>query len=384
MNTSLVKGFNDYVGEDARKRAEIKKILADAFERYGFEPVETPVVEYEEYVNGENPNDEAVSDIFKLKDKGNRELALRYEFTFQLKRIMNNRKLPFRRYEIGEVFRDEPVSGNRFRQFVQCDADIVGISAKEPWKDEAEILSLTCEVLDKLGIDYEIYFNNRKLLNEILENEGIKKNKKEIIREIDKMDKLTEKEVAENLKKYGAEKVLAIFKKPEKYFDKYLAYAEIKNIKSYAGLYGCEKKIRFSPSLARGLSYYNGTIYEVKTKKMRETITAGGSYEFNGVQCTGISFGLDRLSSLAKINIEKEKYLIVSLEKDKESVNLVGKLRKSGKVVSIFYGKPSKALEFANSYSYNKVIFVGDKEVKEKKFKVKDMKSGKESMLKIK
>ena len=87
---SKVKGFNDYTGEDAIKRAEIKKILVDTFEKYNFEPAETPIVEYEEFVRGDNIQDEAVSDIFKLQDKGKRKLALRYEFTFQLKRLMKN------------------------------------------------------------------------------------------------------------------------------------------------------------------------------------------------------------------------------------------------------------------------------------------------------
>ena len=128
MKTETVKGFNDYIGDEALKRSEIKKVLADAFLKYGFNPVETPIVEYEEFVKGNNEQDEAISDIFKLSDKGDRKLALRYEFTFQLKRIMNNMKLPFRRYEMGEVFRDEPVSRNRYRQFVQCDADVVSLA----------------------------------------------------------------------------------------------------------------------------------------------------------------------------------------------------------------------------------------------------------------
>lgn len=377
MKTELIKGFNDYIGEDALKRAEIKKIIADAFEKYGFEPVETPLIEYEEFVQGEGgEKDEAISDIFRLKDKGNRELALRYEFTFQLRRIMNNKKLPFRRYEIGEVFRDEPVSGNRFRQFVQCDADIVGSSVK----DEAEILSMANEILKALGIDFVIYFNNRKLLNEVLEKEGIK-DKKDVIREIDKLDKLSEKEVKENLKKYRAEKIIDILKKPKNSFEKYDSYKEIKMLEEYCNIYSV--KIEFQPFLARGLSYYNGSVYEIKTSKMKETITAGGSYEFNGVQCTGISFGLDRLSALAKIDVKKDKYLVVSLDKDKESIKLVERLRGKNNISSLFYGKPSKALEYANSYNYNKVVFVGEKELKARKFKVKDMKSGRENILKF-
>src|SRR3990167_5483292 len=120
-NIETVKGFKDFLGEEAEKREEIRKILVETFESYGFEPAETPIVEYEEFVRGENENDEAVSDIFKLEDKGKRKLALRYELTFPLKRIMRNQKLPYKRYQIGPVFRDEPISSNRVRQITQCD-----------------------------------------------------------------------------------------------------------------------------------------------------------------------------------------------------------------------------------------------------------------------
>jgi len=89
MKTNTVKGFNDFTGEDARKRAEIRKVIREQFELYGFEPAETPTVEFEEFVRGENSGDEAVRDIFRLEDRGKRKLALRYEFTFQLKRIKN-------------------------------------------------------------------------------------------------------------------------------------------------------------------------------------------------------------------------------------------------------------------------------------------------------
>jgi len=138
-----VKGFKDYSGEEARKKAEIRKILVRTFEKYGFEPAETPIIEYEEFVKGENPDDEAVSNVFKLQDRGKRKLALRYEFTFQLNRLAKNKKLPYKRYQIGEVFRDEPVSANRFRQFTQCDIDVGGSDIK----DEAEVLAMFSEIL---------------------------------------------------------------------------------------------------------------------------------------------------------------------------------------------------------------------------------------------
>lgn len=366
-----VKGFKDYSGEEARKKAEIRKILVRTFEKYGFEPAETPIIEYEEFVKGENLGDEVISDIFKLKDKGDRDLALRYEFTFQLNRLAKNKKLPYKRYQIGEVFRDEPVSANRFRQFTQCDIDVVGSDIR----DEAEILAMVSEILNKAGIRPKIYINNRKLLNEILDELKIK-NKEQVIREIDKFDKLLEKEVRVNLKKIRAEKVLDLIKKPESYFKKYDSYKEIEQLKKFCKNY--KVNVVFSLSLARGLSYYNSSIFEIKVKGIKETIVAGGSYLCGRTQATGISFGLERLSSLAKIELDKEKYLIVSLNQDKEAIELSKKIRDKDKIVSIYYGKPSKALEYANSYGFSKVVFVGSKEVKAKKFKVKDMKTGKE------
>ncbi len=369
-NMETVKGFSDYTGEQAIIREKIAEIIREYAKKYGFEPVETPVIEYEEFVKGNNQNDEAVSDIYKLQDKGKRKLALRYEFTFQLKRISKNKKLPYKRYEMGYVFRDEPTTGNRFRQITQFDLDIIGSSIK----DEAELLKLNSEILKKLNIEFSIYFNNRKLLNEILEELKIK-NKNEVIREIDKLDKLPEKDIKANLKKYNADKIIEIFKKPEKFFEKYKSYEEIKELKKYCDFYNI--KINFLPSLARGLSYYNGTIFEIKTKKFKETICAGGSYLINNVQSTGTSFGIDRLSSIAKIDIPNIKYLVVSMGKDKEAIKILTKLREKNSAM-IMYGKITKALDYANKMKIEKVIIVGENELKEKKVLVKDMKSGKE------
>ena len=369
-----VKGFRDFTGAEALKREKTKEILIGIFKSYGFEPAETPIIENEEFVKSQSAGDEAISDVFKLEDKGKRKLALRYEFTFQLKRIANNKKLPYKRYQIGEVFRDEPVSGNRLRQFTQCDADIIGASIK----DEAEILAMANKILKELGIQAEILVNNRKLLNEILDKEGVKA-KAEVIKEIDKLDKLPEQQVKENLKKYGAAKLLDIFKKPESYFKKYKSYDEILELKKTCKNYGAE--VKFSPSLARGLSYYNGTIFELKSKDMKESICGGGSYLVNGNQATGISFGLERISSLAKIPVKEERIVIISINEDKKAITLAENLRKLGKQVIVMYGKPTKALDFANSYGISYVIFLGQEEAKKKKVKLRDMKTGKEMLV---
>src|SRR3989344_7256105 len=142
IKMETVKGFKDVTGEDALKRAKIREVLVNNFRLYGYEPAETPIIEYEEFIKGDNANDEAVSDIFKLSDRGKRKLALKYELTYPLKRISKGKKLPYKRYEIGQVFRDEPISVNRFREFTQCDIDVVG----SDYKDDAEVLKITSNV----------------------------------------------------------------------------------------------------------------------------------------------------------------------------------------------------------------------------------------------
>jgi len=376
MEDDNVKGFSDYTGNEALLRERIKEIIVGTFKLYGFEPAETPVVEFEEFVKSGNEFDEAVSDIFKLKDKGERKLALRYEFTFQLKRLAKNKKLPYKRYQVGEVFRDEPTSTNRFRQFTQCDADIVGSSVKE----EAEILALATSLLKQLGIKSEIQINSRKLLNSIIKRMEIS-NSEFVIREIDKLDK-DEDQVKANLAKFIAKdkivKLLKIFDKSLDSFKKMEGCKELKELLELCKLYKLD--VKFKPNLARGLSYYNGTIFEIKTKDMKETIAGGGSYMINGIQATGISFGLERLSQLAKIKLENKKIVIININQDKKAVLLTEKLRKQQIGVTIL-DKISKGLEYANSYEIPYVIFLGSEEVKKRKLKLRDMKTGKETLL---
>lgn len=375
MEKETVKGFRDIAGEEALKREKIREIIARKFKKYGFVPAETPIIEYEEFVKAGGQEDEAISDIFRLQDRGERKLALRYEFTFQLKRLSQQKKLPFRRYQIGEVFRDEPISANRFRQFTQCDIDVIGSTTK----DEAEMLKITSEILKELKIKSVIFINSRKLLNEILEKQGITEaeDKERIIREIDKLDKISEQEFKKNLGGYDAQKLLDIFKKPESYFERYDSYKEIKELKKYCSYY--KVKIKFLPTLARGLSYYNGSIFEIKTAKIKETIIGGGSYLINNIQSTGISFGLDRLTPLAKASTDSIKCVIISINKDKEAIKLAEKLRDEG--ISCFVmEKISKALEYADSEKIPYVVFLGKEETRKKKLKLRDMKTGKEKI----
>jgi len=380
MNNSndfvAIKGFRDFTGEEARKREFVRKTIVEVYEKYGFEPAETPIVEDKNFVKGENENDEAISDIYSLTDKGKRELALRYEFTFQLKRLMQGKKIPYRRYSIGQVFRDEPVSSSRLRQITQADVDVVGATPR----DEAEILAIAKEILEKLKIDFVIKINNRKLLNEILEKQKVsKKNFSQVIREIDKLEKIPRKELIERLKKFKAEKILDIFEKPISFFEKYKSFEEIKKLKKYCELYNVE--IEFSPSLARGLSYYNGTVFEIVTKKIKESICGGGSYNFNGVQCTGLALGVDRLSMLTEVYEKKESVIIIPFDNEEKAIQLANFLREQNKVCWISSDKISKVMKQANSDGVRYIIFIGEDEIKKGKYKIRDMKSGEEKEL---
>ena len=372
-----VKGFQDFVGEEALKRTKIKKIIQEQFELYGFEPAETPTIEFEEFVKGENSNDDAVRDVFKLKDRGKRKLALRYEFTFQLKRVAKNQKLPYKRFQIGSVFRDEPIREGRSREFIQCDADIVGSSIN----DDVECLRLGKNIFDKLEMPVKIYINNRKLINEILVSENIEeRNREQVIRELDKLDKLPKKEIADNLKKLGAEKVLKIFTGKEKDFEKYKFYEEIKELKKLCKNYGFE--VEFRPFLARGLSYYNGMVFEIWSDKLGVSLVGGGNYIVEDIQSTGIAFGFEPIFLLSEISGEKTRRLIISINQNQKAISLAEKLRANKISTTLLLDKSiGKAMDYANSKGIEKVIFVGKEEVAKKKFKVKDMKSGTEKLV---
>jgi len=381
----LVKGFRDYTGEEALKRAKVKEIIEKAFSVYGFEPAETPIIENEEFVKGDNSDDEAVSDVFKLKDKGKRKLALRYEFTFQAKRIAQNKKLPYKRYCIGPVFRDEPVRPGRYRQFIQCDVDIIGASEITA---DAEILALAKTIFYKLKIPIEIQVNNRKLLSAIVGKFVRDKNtEKAIVREIDKLVKDRDgayKGLVGLLGEKRTDELLSYFDKDLKFFIKegFEGADEIRELEKLCKIYGV--KIKFVPSLARGLSYYVGNIFEIVSPKYKFTITAGGRYNVNGNQSVGISFGLDRLAEIAEgLDIRKVKAMVISVKQDEEAIKLTEKLRSENVGSVVMYGKIGKAMEYANAKDISYAIFVGEREAKEGKFKLRDMKTGKEKLLSL-
>jgi len=394
MTIEKVKGFRDIFAPQSLKREKVIGIMQNKAKLFGFMPLESPTIEYDELLKGDNENDEAVSDRFRLRDKGNRDLGLRFEFTSQLPRIFKefpNIKLPWRRYQVGNVFRDEPLRTERFREFSQFDADIIG---DESIKADAECLAFAKSVLDELKISAEIRINNRKLLNSILENAGITKNTPQTLREIDKLDKLPRKEVEANLKKIisqdSTKKIFSLLEKDISYFlkNKFSGANEISELEKLGRIYGF--KISFSPTLMRGFSYYTGNVWEIWSKDKNASLAGGGRYDDKVGRCinrkipaVGISFGT--LIDYEKVDVmdKATEFIVISLNKDKEAIKLAQQLRSKGKSCVIYYGKPSKALEYANANFIRNAVFVGEKEIKSKKFKIKNLKTGKESILKI-
>ena len=193
MKLQLPKGMRDIVPEDKIIRDEIVKNLIDTFELYGFNPLETPIVERFDVLSAKfaaGETSDVMKETFKLKDQGKRELGLRFDLTVPFARFvaMNpNMKLPFKRYQVGEVFRDGPIKLGRYREFWQCDVDVVGTRSMIA---DAELIKLALEAFQKLKLEAYIEINNRKLLQELIINTGVnRRDLQKVIIIIDKLKK---------------------------------------------------------------------------------------------------------------------------------------------------------------------------------------------------
>src|SRR3989344_4180926 len=202
MDLQIPKGTRDFPPEEKIMRDKIVGTLKEVFELYGFSPMETPSLERFDVLSSKYTGGaEILKETFKLKDKDGRELGLRYDLTVSFARVIGinpQLKMPFKRYEIGNVWRDGPVGLARYRQFLQCDVDIVGSSSMLA---DAELIALTDAAFKKLGFDAVIKVNNRKILNDILSYLKIKKEKLDnVMLSIDKLEKFGIDTVKKELK----------------------------------------------------------------------------------------------------------------------------------------------------------------------------------------
>lgn len=412
-----VKGSYDYESKEQIIRNYISDTLREVFERYGYKPLSTSLLCYYDLLalKYEDDND-LLNEIYKVTDQANRKLALRYDLTVPFAKFIamnQNINLPYKRYEIGKVFRDGPVKQGRLREFIQCDVDCVGIEGQML---EAEFVNLFVEGYSKLGIDVIIKYNNRKIMSGLIEICQIKEDKiTQTITIIDKFEKLSKEEIKEEFLKIGLqeeqitklitylnmdfEQIQKKFKDTENVLLKE-GIEEICELNRYIETMELEKYVQFSSSLARGQEYYTGTVFEVYQKqgKIKSSIGGGGRYDKiigdfigNGKEypACGISFGLDTIYEIIKDREDLKNantyVYIIPMGNNVETLKIANLLRKNNINVDIDMNnnKLKKSLNYANIENIPYVIIVGEDELKENKVILKDMVKGSQEKIKI-
>ncbi|MBI2661152.1 histidine--tRNA ligase [Candidatus Woesearchaeota archaeon] len=415
MELQLPKGTKDFSPGEKIARDRIANTLKTTFELYGYSPLETPVFERYDVLSSKYAGGtEILKETFRFKDQGQRELALRYDLTVPLARYVGMNpgiKMPFKRYQIGEVFRDGPVASARYRQFTQCDVDVVG--CKDLIAD-AEIIALANACFRKLEFDCTIKINNRKLINDILKFFGVPEDSFDaVILSLDKLEKFGSNAVREELGQKGIDpkisaKLLDLIgiredneekaRQIQNSIRKSEGLEEIKQLLTYLELMGINAE--FDISLARGLSYYTGTVIEITlgNSSVKSSVAGGGRYDrmigsFLGkgeVAAVGISFGLDRIyDAYIEKNELKEKtsakVFIIPINTLGDSMAIAKKLRDNGinTDIDLMSRGPSKNLGYADSLGIPYAIFAGRDELDQNKVKLRDMKTGKEELLSV-
>ncbi|MFH1442560.1 MAG: histidine--tRNA ligase [Candidatus Micrarchaeota archaeon] len=421
-----VRGARDFSGDEKMRRDDVVATLKGAFELFGFEPLETPAMERLEVLTSKFAGgEEILREVFKATDQGGRELGLRYDLTVPLCRFMaaNPRMpMPFKRYAIAHVWRDGPLKAGRYREFYQCDADIVGAGGMIA---DAELLSLAAKVFRQLFPgNFVIKFGNRKILDGILQYAGIGQEKwLSTILIIDKLSKIglggVEKELQNSgMDKKQVEKIVSlislkgrssdILEKLGKTLGSEIAkqgIAETKELLSFSESMGFAKYAEFDPSLARGLNYYTSSIFEVYLLKgkISSSLAAGGRYDeligkFSGarekIPAVGISFGLDVIcEALKELQPEKKKspngFFIIPLTNEKDSrpmeysLELASALREKGfpSAIDLLSRNLGKNLEFTSKKGFRFAIIIGDKELAAGKVRLRDLVSGEEKSI---
>ncbi len=404
MKLMNVKGTFDYMPDDMKIRNDIVDTLRRNFEKYGYLPVETPMLNYYELLSYKYSDDaEILSEIYKLTDQGERNLGLRYDLTVPFCKVVGLNKdlsLPFRRYEIGRVFRNGPVKAGRTREFYQCDVDVVGIDNRFI---EAEQILMAINTYRELGIDIYVKYNNRKLMSGLIKLSGISEDKKDsVIGIIDKLDKVSRKEIEDmlleiDISKDKIDKLFELFEKDLSDYQELInenelikdGVSELMEVNNYLTELGVISDCKFAPTLARGLSIYTGIVFEFydKLKRISSALGAGGRYDKiitnfmdngNSYPAVGLSFGLEPIFFVLKQEMKKVRLIdvyMVPLDTNVMVLKIANKLRENGYRVLIEMNKKkiAKCFEYAERNNIKYVMIVGENEVNSGAYKIKDM-----------
>jgi histidyl-tRNA synthetase len=398
IKPQTLKGFRDFLPAEARKRQYVTEKLKTIFESFGFEPLETPSLEYEEVLTGKY-GEEGDKLMYRFEDNGKRRVAMRYDQTVPLARVVaqyqNDLTVPFKRYQIQPVWRAENTQKGRYREFVQCDIDTTGLDT--PLTD-AEIIATAAKALKELGFNnFTILMNDRRVFSELVENGTVTEHEMAIaVIAVDKIKKIGEEGVINELIQKGitsdrAKEILSLIKNREK-------TDTLQDISDYLENQPTLKgKSKFDPTLARGLNYYTGLIFEIEAEGYPVgSICGGGRYDnligmFSGRQipAVGCSFGFDRIiEAMEQLNlfpteltnsVTKVLVTIFSEELKQNSQELANRLREMNINTELYLGEIKsknpleKQLKYADQKSIPYAIILGPEEVKENKFNLKNL-----------
>ena len=412
-----LSGFMELPPQEQVLFERIKRTLETTYQMYGFFPIDTPVLEYSEILLAKQAG-ETEKQVYRFK-KGDKDIAMRFDLTVPLAKYAAKNysalTFPFKRYAIGKVYRGERAQKGRFREFYQADIDIIGDGSLSIVND-AEIPSIIYTIFTDLGLsNFTIRLNNRKVLNGLFEMNGLSENATDIMRIIDKIDKIGVEETKSELIGSGMEENTAdtllelmtykdtnenILAKLETYtgsnetFD--LGYQELKDVVYYIGKFGVpESNYRIDLSIARGLDYYTGTVYETFVDDHPEigSVCSGGRYDNLAEYYTkknlpgvGMSIGLTRFFYVlneyqylnTKLNAPADVLIIPMTEDMSSAVSISARLRKEGLRTQIYMEKKKfKAkISYANKLSIPYAMFLGEDEIRDDKVTVKNMYTG--------
>lgn len=400
VEPKTLKGFRDFLPKEAKKRQYAIDTLKRVFESYGFEPLETPALEYEEVLLGKY-GEEGDKLMYRFVDNGGRRVALRYDQTVPLSRVVaqysprggagqNELSMPFKRYQIQPVWRAENTQKGRFREFLQCDVDIVGTTS--PLSD-AEVIAVATNALKTLGFkDYKVLINDRNNFSYFQESMNLSQEQvMAVIRAIDKLKKIGRDGVINELKEKGfsydqAATVIDSISniKPTEYILEIMQNLKKMGIE--------EERIQFYPTLARGLDYYTDLIFEIEIEGYTAgSVCGGGRYDKliamfsdKDIPAVGFAFGFDRLIEamdalkLFPDNLETTKVLVTIFSKElkEKSIEISSRLRSNNINTEIYLdenAKLEKQLKYADQKGIPYVVVIGPEEAEKNQITLKNM-----------
>lgn len=424
VTPSILPGFMELLPSDQLLFNKMLDTIRTTYETYGFVPLDTPTIEKSEILLAKSGG-ETEKQIYRF-NKGDNDLSLRFDLTVPLARYVaqhyNDLTFPFRRYHIGKVFRGERPQKGRFREFYQCDIDIIGNENLSIIND-AEILSVIYSTFKALGFDdFTIRINNRKILNGFFASLNID-NKAEVLRIVDKIEKIGEGAVKEELKELGigteaiqgiisfigikgnVGDILSSLKGMQVSNELFLlGVEELENVCEYIRYFGIpEKNFAVDLTIARGLDYYTGTIYETILNNYPSigSVCSGGRYDNLAQSYTskklpgvGISIGLTRLFYQLReagiLTTEKKAsptmLLIIPMKDTMDyALEVATKVREAGICTEVYLneGKISKMFNYADKLGIPFVTVIGEDEVKRGMLKLKDMSTGEQEDIKL-